>query len=133
MPTTGDGHYPHQAIIDAYGDDGFRFAEMSHRGSLLCLPTGMHAWDVTGVDQLSVESFQPVLDLAEQLDVLFVGLGEDIAPFPADIRDAIRQKGIIVEAVSTGSAISVYNVMFGERRAVAAALISVERPSRVRK
>ena len=37
-------HYPGRAPIDAYGNGGFRFADMSHRGSILCLPTGIYAW-----------------------------------------------------------------------------------------
>ena len=37
--------YPGRAPIDAYGNGGFRFAEMSHRGSLLCLPSGIYGWD----------------------------------------------------------------------------------------
>ena len=34
--------------IDAYGEGGFRFAGMSHRGSLLCFPDGIWAWPVNG-------------------------------------------------------------------------------------
>ena len=34
------------APIEAYGKGGFRFAGMSHRGSLLCLPDGIWAWPV---------------------------------------------------------------------------------------
>lgn len=126
------GHYPYQAAIDAYGNGGFRFADMSHRGSLLCLPTGMHAWDVATPDMLTAASLEPVLALAEDLDVLFIGLGEDIAPLALSIRETFRAQNIIIEAISTGSAISIYNILFGEKRAVAAALIAVERPSRVR-
>ena len=47
MAEPGQGFYPYQAPIDGYGNGGFRFAGMSHRGSLLCLPTGMHAWEAT--------------------------------------------------------------------------------------
>lgn len=36
-----DAHFPGRAPLDAYGDGGFRFAEMSHRGSLLCVPSGI--------------------------------------------------------------------------------------------
>ena len=36
--------------IDSYGRGGFRFAGMSHRGSLLCLPSGIYAWPVTEPD-----------------------------------------------------------------------------------
>jgi len=33
-------HLPRSAPIEAYGRYGFAFADMSHRGSLLCLPEG---------------------------------------------------------------------------------------------
>ena len=39
-------HLPRQALIDAHGGGGFRFAGMSHRGSLLCLPDGIWPWPV---------------------------------------------------------------------------------------
>ena len=39
-------HLPRQAPIDAHGGGGFRFAGMSHRGSLLCLPDGIWAWPI---------------------------------------------------------------------------------------
>ena len=41
-------HFPGRPPIDTYGAGGFRFADMSHRGSILCLPSGVHGWDVTG-------------------------------------------------------------------------------------
>lgn len=124
------GFYPHQASIDAYGDHGFRFADMSHRGSVLCLPTGMFAWDVTDKAQLSLESLSKVLECSADLDVLLIGLGDDIAFLPADIREAFSARSVIVEAVGTGSAVRTYNVLMGENRAVGAALISVDLPKR---
>lgn len=122
----GQGHYPYQAPIDAYGSGGFRFADMSHKGSVLCLPTGMHAWAPVSPEQISLETLAPALELSDDLDVLFIGLGNDIRPIKPEIRDAFREKGVIVEAVATGSAISTYNILLGEQRAVAAALIAVE-------
>ena len=44
-------HFPQAAPIDAYGNGGFRFAGMSHQGSLLCLPDGIWAWPVTSPDE----------------------------------------------------------------------------------
>jgi uncharacterized protein len=122
----GQGHYPHQTPIEAYGNGGFRFADMSHRGSILCLPTGMHAWPVSAPVEITLASLAPALALAADLDVLLIGLGVDIAPLDPAIREAFRAQGVIVEAVATGSANSTYNVLFGEQRAVAAALIAVE-------
>ena len=122
-----EGHYPQQVGIDAYGNSGFRFADLSHRGSLLCLPTGMHAWNVTEPSQITLESLAPVLAVAEQIDVLFIGLGHDIAALDPAIRAAMKERDIIVEAIGTGGAVRTYNVLFGEQRAVAAALIAVDR------
>lgn len=122
-----EGHYPYQAPIDAYGNGGFRFADMSHRGSLLCLPTGMHAWSVKNPAELTRESLALVFAAAGDIDVLLIGLGTDISRIDPALRDALRAEKIIVEAIATGGAVRTYNILLGEQRAVAAALIAVER------
>ena len=121
------GFYPHQVPIDAYGNGGFRFAGMSHRGSLLCLPSGMHAWRVERPAEITLQSLAPVLALAEQIEVLFIGLGDDIAAIDPAIRAALRKVNIIVEAVATRGAVSTYDILLAEGRPGAAALIAVER------
>lgn len=123
----GERHYPQQVGIDAYGNGGFRFAGVSHRGSLLCLPHGMFAWDVAKADEITAETLAPVFAVADDIDVLLIGLGPDIAAIPRALRDALRERRVIVEAVNTGSAIRTYNVLLAEERAVAAALIAVDR------
>ncbi len=126
------GHYPHQVSIDFYGNGGFRFAEMSHKGSLLCLPSGMHAWNVTKADGIDANALKPVLEQADNIDVLLLGTGTDISFFPAKLRELLREHEIIVEAVGTGSAVRTYNILFAEQRAIAAALISVEHASSIK-
>ena len=126
MAEPGQGFYPYQAAIEGYGNGGFRFAEMSHRGSLLCLPSGMHAWEARSAAEITLENLKPVFDAADQLDVLMVGLGADIAGFDRSIRLALRERKIIVEAIATGGAVRTYNILLGENRAVGAALIAVE-------
>ncbi|MBI4920507.1 MAG: hypothetical protein HY834_02065 [Devosia nanyangense] len=126
MAEPGQGFYPYQAQIEGYGNGGFRFAGMSHRGSLLCLPSGMHAWPVTSPAEITRESLEPLFAVADQIDVLMVGLGVDIAGFDKGLRQALRERGIIVEAIATGGAVRTYNILLGENRAVAAALIAVE-------
>jgi uncharacterized protein len=120
-------HYPRQVGIDAYGNGGFRFAGVSHRGSLLCLPKGMFAWDVATVAEITAETLAPVFAVADDIDVLLIGLGPDIGAIPRQLRDALRERKVIVEAVNTGSAIRTYNVLLAEERAVAAALIAVDK------
>ena len=126
MAEPGQGYYPYQVAIDGYGNGGFRFAQMSHRGALLCLPTGMHRWDVATAAGITLENLQPVFDAADQIDVLFIGLGKDIAGFPKPIRQALRERNIIVEAIATGGAVRTYNILLGESRAVGAALLAVD-------
>jgi len=129
MAEPGQGFYPYQAGIDGYGNGGFRFAQMSHRGSLLCLPTGMHAWAVATPAEISLDTLAPVFAAADQIDVLLIGLGHEIAGFDKAIRQALRARGIIVEAIATGGAVRTYNILLGENRAVGAALIAVDSPT----
>lgn len=118
-------HFPGRAPIDAYGNGGFRFADMSHRGSLLCLPSGIYGWDMLLGDALTPERFQKVLDEAAQIEVLLVGTGMELRPLPADLKAALRAKQISSDPMSTGAAVRTFNIMLAESRAVAAALIAV--------
>jgi uncharacterized protein len=86
----------------------------------------MHKWDVTSPAEITMENLQPVFDAADQIDVLLVGLGKDIAGFPKAIRQALRDRNIIVEAIATGGAVRTYNILLAENRAVGAALIAVD-------
>lgn len=121
-----DAHFPGRAAIDAYGNGGFRFADMSHRGSILCLPSGIHGWEPADPARLSAEDFQFVLDEAASIDILLVGTGLDLRPLPAAVRARLREAGIAAEPMSTGSAVRTYNVLLAEDRQVAAALLSVD-------
>lgn len=118
-------HFPGRAPLDAYGNGGFRFADMSHRGSILCLPSGVHGWDVKGDEPLTVALFEKVFAEAGDIEVLLVGTGMDIRVLPADLKAALRAAGISSDPMSTGAAVRTYNVMLAESRAVAAALIAV--------
>ena len=120
-----EAHFPARAPIDAYGDGGFRFAGMSHRGSLLCLPSGIYGWNVKTPEDLNVENFRLVLKEADQIEVLLVGSGNDLALIKPHLRTRLRQAAISADAMSTGAAVRTYNVLLAEGRAVAAALLAV--------
>ena len=107
-------HLPRSAPIDAYGNGGFAFAEMSHRGSLLCLPEDI---DKTSLDR--------VFAAANDIDTLIIGTGTGVWLPPSDLRQALRAVRVVLDAMQTGPAIRTYNIMMGERRRVAAALIAV--------
>jgi len=120
-----DGFVPGRHQLDAFGAGGFRFADMSHRGSILATPGGVRIWPVTAFSEITLESLQPVLDEAEAIDFLLIGTGDDIAFVPSAWRDRFREAGITIEGMATGAAARTYNVLVGEDRRVAAALIAV--------
>jgi uncharacterized protein len=126
MPQQIDGlHLPRSAPIDAYGKGGFAFADMSHRGSLLCLPDAIWAWDVARPEQIDKFSLERVFAAANGIDTLIVGTGTNVWVPPQDLRAALRAVRVVLDAMQTGPAIRTYNIMLGERRRVAAALIAV--------
>ncbi|WP_193177648.1 Mth938-like domain-containing protein [Oricola nitratireducens] len=123
-----EAHFPGRPPIDAYGAGGFRFADMSHRGSILCLPSGVHGWDATDADDITAETLARVFVEADGIEVLLVGMGDEFRRVPPDLQAALREQGIVTDAMSTGSAVRTYNVLLAEDRAVAAALIAVDEP-----
>ncbi|MXN52181.1 hypothetical protein GR158_13740 [Shinella sp. AETb1-6] len=120
-----EAHFPGRAPIDAYGNGGFRFADMSHRGSILCLPSGIHGWDKQDGSPLTLDDLQRVLNEAGDIEVLLVGTGKEIRPLAPEIKAALRERRISSDPMSTGAAVRTFNVMLAESRAVAAALIAV--------
>jgi uncharacterized protein len=121
-----EAHFPGRAPLEAYGNGGFRFAGMSHRGSILCLPSGIHGWDPRDPSQLTSDDFQRVLAEAETIEILLVGTGKELSPLPALLRQAFREARIAADPMSTGAAVRTFNVLLAEDRAVAAALIAVD-------
>ena len=60
-----------------------------------------------------------------RIDVLLLGMGAAIAPVPRGFRDALEAAGIGVEPMSSPAACRTYNVLLGEGRRIAAALLPV--------
>ena len=120
-----DGFVPGRFGIDAYGDGGFRFAEMSHRGSILALPSGIRAWDAAQASDIDAGSLAAVLAEFEAIDLLLIGTGPEIVPLPAPLRRRLKESSIGLDVMQTGAAARTYNILLAENRKVAAALIAV--------
>lgn len=120
-----EAHFPGRAPIDIYGNGGFRFAEMSHRGSLICLPSGIYGWDVDQGVELSADIFSKVWEEASDLEIFLVGTGLDLKMLPPVLKDAFKSRSISSDPMSTGAAVRTYNVLLAEQRAVGAAFIAV--------
>jgi len=119
-------HLPLRVPVDGYGKGGFRFGGMSHRGSLLCLPSALWAWPVTQVAEIDAAALAPVFAEASEIDLFLLGGGGDRWIMPDALQDRFRALKINVETARTGSAVSTYNILLGEGRRVAAGLIAVD-------
>ena len=119
-------HLPYPVSIDAYGNGGFRFGTMSHRGSLLCLPDGIWAWPVKTVSEITEAALAPVFERADVLDLCLIGGGRDPFALSELLRARFRALSIAVDCLTTGAAAQTYNILLGEKRRVAAGLIAVE-------
>ncbi len=110
--------YGSARAIEGYGPGFFRVADHVLRGPCLITPWDAGPWG--GYD----DTVAP-LSLVGRIDVLFVGTGSTIAHVPAAFREALEGQGIGVEAMASPAACRTYNVLLGEGRRVAVALIPV--------
>lgn len=117
---------PERVAIDAYGNGGFRFRDLSHKGSLLCLPGGVYGWPPLNSQDLQVSDFGRILDAPDNVGFVLLGTGDAQVFASGEIRRAFVEAGIGLEPMATGAAVRTYNVLLQEGRDVACALIAVE-------
>jgi uncharacterized protein len=127
-PAGDDGFVPGRHLIDAYGAGGFRFAGMSHVGSILATPRGVRAFRPMSSDEITSASLAPLFEeLAENprsIEIFVVGTGEKMTALAAPLRARLKGAGLRVEWMATGPAARVYNILLAENRRVAAALLA---------
>lgn len=119
-------HLPYPAAIEAYGGGGFRFAGMSHRGSILCALNGVWALDIATPDAIGEAELDLALASAPAIEHLLIGTGRDPWMLPAVLRDRLKAHGVVAETMTTGAAVRTYNQLLAEGRRVGALLIAVE-------
>ncbi len=122
----GEKYLPLQAPIEAAGEGGFRFAGMSHRGSILSLPSGIRAWPVARPADIDEAALAPLIAEARDVELLLIGSGTDPWAMPEALRLALRDRRIAVDVMTTRAAVRTYNILLDERRRIAAGLIAVD-------
>lgn len=108
-------------VIESYSTEGFRVSGIVHKGAILVLPRATFAWPVATIGEVSLDSLAPIL--GGELRVLLLGCGKRMQPVPPALRQALRQREIVVDPMDTGAACRTYNVLLAEDRQVAAALL----------
>lgn len=118
-------HLPRPALIDSYGDGGFRLGDLSHRGAIVCLTDGIWAADLASPDGIGDEVIALVLGSTPPVEHLLIGTGTLPWAVPEALRARLREHGIVVESMTTGPAVRTWNMLLVERRRVGAILLPV--------
>ncbi|MFO0990790.1 MAG: MTH938/NDUFAF3 family protein [Hyphomicrobiales bacterium] len=118
--------FPGRAPIDGYGNGGFLFANMSHRGSILATAEGIRGWSPADVRMITADDLAPLHASNEPIDIFLLGSGLTTNFPPREIRGMLADLCKSVEVMSTGTAISTYNILLAEERRVAAGFIAVD-------
>ena len=105
--------------IEGYGPGFFRVGGHVLRGACLITPWDAGPWG--GLTDTDVP-----LTMAGRIDVLLLGMGAEIAHPPAAFRVLLEAAGIGVEVMNSPAACRTYNVLLGEGRRIAAALLPVD-------
>ena len=121
-----EAFYPEAIELESYGNGGFRFGEMSHKGSLLILQSGIYAWDYQSFEDVDLKAFDLLFREAGDTEFLLFGTGVEQRFPTSQMKDAFYKAGLGIEVMDTGAAARTYNVLINEGRKVAAALIAVE-------
>ena len=111
-PVTYDSALP----IAGYGPGFFRIGSHVMQGACLISPWDAGPWG-------GFEDTAGPLTLSGRIDVLFVGTGPEIAHVPPAFRVLMEAAGMGVEVMNSPAACRTYNVLLGEGRRVAVALL----------
>ena len=110
--------YNDSSPVDGYGPGFFRIGGEVYEGAVVTGPLGTSLW-------AGLEDPTTLLDLKEHVDVLFLGMGTDVAHAPTEFRSALEAEGIGVEVMSSPAAARTYNVLLSEGRRIALAMLPV--------
>ena len=112
--------------IDAYGGGGFRVSGQRVEGSILILGDVLHPWPVSSLSAVTPQTLAEVIAAGpREVEFLLLGVGARIAPPPPAVRQALQAAGMGLEVMDTAAASRIYNVLAGEGRRLAAAIIAI--------
>jgi uncharacterized protein len=113
-------------IVQAYGKGGFRVSDTGWTGAIIVFPVRTVSWNVTGLADLTIDAFATVGEASDPpIELLLIGTGPRMVLLPSKLRADLRALGFGIDVMDTGAACRTYNVLIGEERRVAAALLPV--------
>jgi uncharacterized protein len=130
-----------KVILDGYSSSGFDVMNVVQKvddeaeesdgsgaihmmGSILAFPHACFLWNVTSIEDVTAESLAPAILHRPKLEYLFIGSDRPMSQERLNlIKTEFRKKAIVVEQFNVGDAMGTFNILNGEDRPIAAALI----------
>ena len=113
-------------IIQSYGNGKFQISDKKYDHSVLVLPDQIIPWTPIDTNNLIVDDFKKVLTVGPIVELLLLGCGKTTWFLPLPLRDELKEMGLVLEPMDTGAACRTFNVLLGEDRRIAAALMLVD-------
>ena len=112
-------------IIRSYGAGKITVNQQTYTASLIIMPDKIvDFWGPKSAAELDLKDFQRIADL--QPEVVVLGTGSRLRfPAPAATQPLVQAR-IGLEVMDTAAACRTYNILMGEGRRVAAALLMIE-------
>ena len=112
-------------LVDGYGGGGISIRGQTFRRPIFLLADRVLDWDFGDIAALTLADFKPLLDLDARPSILLIGMGKRASFVRPDVRNGLREAGMIADLMDTGAACRTYNLLLAEERAVAACLVPV--------
>ena len=113
-------------IIQSYGNGKFQISDKEYDHSVLVFSDQIIPWSPIDTSNLIVDDFKKVLTVGPIVELLLLGCGKTTWFVPFALRDELKEIGLVLEPMDTGAACRTFNVLLGEDRRIAAALMLVD-------
>lgn len=111
-----------QNLFTAYGEGYVMVNRTRYQTSLIVLPDqAVENWSPTSLESLTESHFEALLGHAPE--IILLGTGATLRFPTREIRQVLARANVGVEVMDTFAACRTYNILAGEGRRVAAALI----------
>lgn len=112
-------------LVDGYGGGAISIRGETYRKPIVLLADRVLDWPVADIAALTLADFQKLLDLPVRPAILLLGMGKRALFVRPDLRQGLRDAGMVADLMDTGAACRTYNLLLAEERSVGACLVPV--------
>lgn len=119
-PLVKKGH----KIIQSYKADGFRVSGELYKGPIIVFSDQVKEWSIgQDVSLHTLDEYDPLFLYSQEIDFVLLGTGKNIQFLKPLLKNSLKQKGLLIEAMDTGAACRTYNMLMAEGRRVCLACL----------